>query len=331
MCQNYPGAVRRKRDIDPINLRVNRAITPPPEVTDNLNDTLKELGVKDEVQEVVDQVYKVSAKALKNARAKYCNVSKTGLRISEEKVNRNKTNPDILGIVEAIAEYAKNMVDSAVANLTEFCAASEDIEKYQRARCPFFNGKSCPQTYRSTKSGPVRYSTQHRPVYIMSTKNEGNPYRNVPYMPLREGAASNTTEVTGKRRKRDVGSTTETFVEHTTVSEGRRRDDVTRVIIQRSKHDETTVVNEKNDSSRQKRLVEATIENLYSKSGRKDFTKVIHQRSEKDSTTDKNVRHDQHDEELPKDDGKPGTSPKKSAGASEGEQSPHETHRRNYK
>ncbi|XP_028160923.1 uncharacterized protein LOC114353216 [Ostrinia furnacalis] len=238
LCQNYPGVARKKREVTEGNLRVNRDITPPPEgASEQINNSLKDLGIEDEVQDVVDQVYKVSSKALRNARAKYCNVTKPDLRVSEEKFNRNNSNPDILGIIETIADYARNMVDNAVANLTEFCRTSEDLNMYQRARarCPFYGARDCPVSYKSTKSGPVRYSTQHRPVYFQSTKNDGRPYR--PQFARTGNETGNSTEGVGSRKKRHAEIPTKADD-----AEARRRDEeVTTVENQRRSDNDTNI------------------------------------------------------------------------------------------
>lgn len=279
LCQNYPGVARRKREaVTVVNLRVNREITPPPhepfgnlkDASGTFNDSLKNLGIENEVQEVVDLVYKVSSKALRNARVKYCNASKPHLRAAEENTPKNttKNKPDVLGIIQAIADYAQKIVAVATANLTEFCAESENIDAYQlvRSRCPFFNAHDCPQTYRSTKSGRVKASTQHRPVYIMSTNNDGNPFYHVEYGRAgnqTEGGANGTTP--GSRRKREAESTTEALKSNKnavlkaneTNNEGNKTktqarrddDDVTRVISVRSKDDSTTESQRRNEAS----------------------------------------------------------------------------------
>lgn len=221
ICQSYPGARRKREVTEETNLRVNRDIFPPPkDVSEHVNNSLRELGIEDEVQDVVDQVYKVSSKALRNARAKYCNGSKTDLRASEEKVPRNGSN-DILGIIETIADYARNMVDNAVANLTEFCRSSENVEMYQRVRCNMFGGRECPMKYRSTKSGPVRYSTQHRPYIIQSTRNEGRPYKPAFVNHLRAGNDTEPTTESVRRKRHAEGAEDE--------NKGRKDEDATTI------------------------------------------------------------------------------------------------------
>ncbi|KAM3955520.1 LOW QUALITY PROTEIN: uncharacterized protein ACR2FA_010557 [Aphomia sociella] len=212
LCQNYPGVARKKREVENIrSLRVNPNITPPDtltafknesdeKITEESNDkddkTVKELGIEEELQRVVDQVYKVSSLALSNAKIKYCNTTKTELRTASD-----KNNPDILGIIEIVTNYAKNMVEHATTNMTQFCQASDSIESYQRARCSYYGGADrCPQSYRSTKSGPVRYSTQHRPVYAQSTKHDNRDIK-ISYINIRSG---NKSEEVDARRKREV-------------------------------------------------------------------------------------------------------------------------------
>jgi hypothetical protein len=250
LCQRYPGVARKKRDVDGYsehtNLRMNRDITPPDETQEPGNNSLKALGIANEVQAIVDEVYKVSSKALRNARAKYCNVSKSDLRTIDN-AESNGTKPDIIGIIESITNYAKNMVDRAVGNLTEFCAASGSFDMYERARCPYYNGRPCPQTYRSTKSGAVKYSTQHRPVYVQSTKNVGGAWRHKQYG--RMGTSNNTensTDDTKSRSKRDV------MDEGTTVSIARTIKDLG--VAQKSNHTENKTV----ENVRQKRSAGTT-------------------------------------------------------------------------
>ncbi|KAJ0169702.1 hypothetical protein K1T71_014887 [Dendrolimus kikuchii] len=110
---------------------------------------------------------------------------------------------DILRIVAAINDFAKAMVDNALRNLTEFCSSSKSVEFYQRAGCSWNDGSDrCRQTYRSTKSGPVRHLTQHRPVYIQSTKHDR---RGLPKNFVHFGRrASETNQTTEARRKRSA-------------------------------------------------------------------------------------------------------------------------------
>lgn len=249
LCQSYPGVARKKRDTDSSimssrrpesdrkkrdtshsdmtsktpeidnkksdveevvtkSLRVNPAITPPPNIEKN---TLTELGIDEAVQDVVDQVNKVSALALKNARIKYCDNtdSKPILRTADVKEN---TDVDLLGIIEVITKYAQGMVGNAVANLTKFCEESKSIDEYQRARCSWNDGSDrCRQSYRSTKSGAVKYSTQHRPVYIQSTNHRllGHGKKIYDHMFRAGNDTDDTTtesEPSSVRRKRDTES-----------------------------------------------------------------------------------------------------------------------------
>lgn len=240
LCQSYPGVARRKRDaeddayalgdreptlepverkkreIDPDDmatksLRVNPDITAPPLVnkSEDITKTLKELGIDEAVEDIVDQVYKISSLALKNARAKYCNNTndksddiKIGRQGDDKKAGNSS---DILGVIELVADFAKGMVDHAIQNLTKFCENSGALESYQRYSCDLgFRDPRCRKTYRSTKSGEVRYSTQHRPVLLQYTKHVGG---RKPHSFARQGnATDNTKEPTSSsaRRKRDL-------------------------------------------------------------------------------------------------------------------------------
>ncbi|XP_073966312.1 uncharacterized protein [Choristoneura fumiferana] len=189
LCHQYPGNNRRKREAEVTqNLRVNRDITPPPEVTQNKNiskevsGTLKDLGIAEEVQSVVDDVYKISAKALANARLKYCNETKASLRNGED-----GQKPDILGIIEIVADYAQSMVDHATGNLSMFCEKSDSMDVYQRHCVWNDNHQACKNYKVSTKSGDVMYSTQHRPAVIRSTWNVGGMAKVPKYRPWRSG------------------------------------------------------------------------------------------------------------------------------------------------
>ncbi|KAF9821534.1 hypothetical protein SFRURICE_014298 [Spodoptera frugiperda] len=230
------GLLRGKRDIGitepPANksLRVNRNITPPPllvnlpEATplsetqiDNTTDTgidganhitesLNSLGIANETDDIIEQVYKVSALALKNARDKYCNTTENTSEIIKpvDNTERKKVSnsSDILGILEVIADYAKSMVDHAIQNLTTFCESSKSIEEYQR-QCRYTGPNSrCPKTYRSTKGGAVKFSTQHYPVYKQQTKHDGRPVK-ASYVKFRRNDDSVTTPLK-VRRKREV-------------------------------------------------------------------------------------------------------------------------------
>ncbi|XP_052748441.1 uncharacterized protein LOC113520895 isoform X2 [Galleria mellonella] len=218
LCQNYPGVARKKRDVEENrSLRVNPNITPPPDMVDDFkkrsentedsntkvaDETLKELGIEDELQNIIEQVYKISSLALNNVRLKYCNKSEPEVPKLRIGINAEKNNADLLGIVEIVTNYARNMVERAVANLTQFCQESGTIEGYQRARCSWHESNRCLETYKSTKSGPVMYSTQHRPVYFQSTKHDSRDLPK-PFINLRSDNGNNETEAI-RRRKRHV-------------------------------------------------------------------------------------------------------------------------------
>lgn len=233
LCQSYPGVARKKRDIEPDidmssknpeidikkrdaeeevtkSLRVNPNITPPP---NTVKDTLKELGIDEAVQDVIEQVYKVSALALKNARKKYCNDndSKPILR-TVDLHQQERNNTVVQGIIEVIANFTQSIVDNAVANLTKFCVESETIDVYQRSGCSWNDGSDrCRQSYRSTKSGAVKYSTQHRPVYIQSTNHrQVGQGRHIYDHMFRSGndtdKVTTESEPSSVRRKRDTES-----------------------------------------------------------------------------------------------------------------------------
>lgn len=171
------------------SLRINPNITPPPHV--QLISLNAELGIADGLQELVDNVFKLSKMALNNAREKYCFNNTVGIKPSTRSKETNATDSDILGIIDVVIQYVNGMVNHAKSNLTEFCLESESIDRYSRYGCYSGSGRPCPQTYRSTKSGPVQHSTQHRPTYYQSTKVTSQ-YRNI-YDPH-----------TGYRRKRSV-------------------------------------------------------------------------------------------------------------------------------
>lgn len=168
LCHMYPGVPlvdRKKRSVDletTRSLRVNPDITPPPEtIPKELQDTLTNLDIEADVQKIVEEVFTLSNKALINTRGKYCNVSKEVLRSNGEPV-------DIHGIIQIVADYAQNMVDHAISNLTSFCAESDSIEKYQRQVC-----RGCEKPYYSTKVFKPYPSTKHRPYIVQSTKHVG--------------------------------------------------------------------------------------------------------------------------------------------------------------
>ncbi|XP_047522316.1 uncharacterized protein LOC125061124 [Pieris napi] len=212
LCQHYPGIIRKKRNIDvdhTRSLRVNPDITPPPEnLTEEVSKSIKDLGIHNEVQNIIEDVYKITSLALKNARIKYCNDTKELLR-SDSKREDKSPKTDILGIIEVITEYTQNIVDNALANLTEFCETSQSMDKYVRSRCSWYdkqNGR-CRQYFKSTKFGAVKYSTQHRPVYIQSTKHQGRAViYNYAHMGYRAGPENSTDNQSIERTKRSVAS-----------------------------------------------------------------------------------------------------------------------------
>ncbi|VVC90758.1 unnamed protein product [Leptidea sinapis] len=184
LCRKYPN-FRRKRDVSVESirsLRVNPEITAPPELPANISETIKNLDLTDEVNEIVQKVHMLTATALKNARVKYCNGTKDELRSSS---NATNVKPDVLGIVELVAAYTENVVENAIANMTEFCQTSETLETYLRASCSFYdsNNGRCRQYFRSTKSGAVKHSTQHRPTYYYHTRHEGRT-KNSNFLPI---------------------------------------------------------------------------------------------------------------------------------------------------
>ncbi|CAK1553294.1 unnamed protein product [Leptosia nina] len=209
LCQHYPGIIRKKRDTElevTRSLRVNPEITPPPaNVSEVLSKSIKDLGIVDEVQNIIEDVYKLTALALKNARVKYCNETKDTLR-TDSKTEDRESKTDILGIIEIITDYTQTIVDNAVSNLTEFCEVSESIDKYARVRCSWYDiqNNRCGNYYKSTKSGAVKYSTQHRPVYYQSTKHKGRAVvYNYAHMGFRAGAElENATENTNSSRQK---------------------------------------------------------------------------------------------------------------------------------
>ncbi|XP_063630996.1 uncharacterized protein LOC134802324 [Cydia splendana] len=220
LCHMYPGVplVRKKRSVDletTRSLRVNPDITPPPEtnVPKEIQGTLKNLDIEADVQKIVEEVFKLSNKALINARGKYCNASKDVLRSAGVPV-------DIHGIIQLVADYAQDMVDHAVSNLTSFCAESDSIEKYQRQRCG-----GCQKNYYSTNIYNRYASTKHRPIILQSTKHEGGlpkrPYDRTPYYLRAQEAPksqndtkdaeddSKSSKDGGERMKRSIREVTE--------------------------------------------------------------------------------------------------------------------------
>ncbi|CAG4974050.1 unnamed protein product [Colias eurytheme] len=196
LCKQYPGVVRKKRDLENArSLRVNPDITPPPENVTIISQSIKDLGIVNELENIVQDIYKLTALALDNARRKYCNETKEILRTDRK--SGIDTKPDIFGIIELITEYTKNIVDDAMGNLTQFCEESESVDRFFRSRCGWYNSNNnrCPQYFKSTKSGRVKYSTQHRPVYHQSTKHEGRAVvYNYDHSGLRNGSEINGTD-----------------------------------------------------------------------------------------------------------------------------------------
>lgn len=236
LCQSYPGVARKKReaggyavnnqehtakpvvrqkrnvDIDGSvskNLRVNPNITPPPEIrSQDMTTILKELGINDEVQDIVDQVFKVSSLALKNAREKYCNNnSDVSLPTMLDRKARDSYR-DILGIVEVVGDFTKSMVDNALKNITRLCGDPEAIYITRDYGC-LVNGKEpkCRNFYKSTKSGAAHYSTNHNLLIEQSTSHDGGKKLGTQY-----GRAKNATEEgesISVRRKRELEFMTE--------------------------------------------------------------------------------------------------------------------------
>ncbi|XP_063899245.1 uncharacterized protein LOC110378640 [Helicoverpa armigera] len=290
LCQSYPGVARRKREVEPPtnkSLRVNPEITPPPTVlssqkvqpmalaeavpieetpqdgSEYINANLDALGISNETEKIIEQVYKVSALALKHAREKYCNkTSNTTVEVDDKKPDNVKRSnaSDILGILEVIADYAKSMVDNAVANLTSFCETSESIETYQR-QCKFGYDSRCPKTYRSTKSGAVRYSTNHRPYIKQQTRHEGVENRySYDKMHRREGDDT-TPSLTPNRKKRDVTNPEEDKLKAV--------NELTEVQIENTTNDMKVSTTE-DDKKAERRFFEETRYNNNKKKYRKD-------------------------------------------------------------
>ncbi|XP_047543093.1 uncharacterized protein LOC125075396 [Vanessa atalanta] len=195
ICKSYPSS-RRKRQVDVEivrSLRVNPNITPPPDknLTDELTNDLEDLGIENEAQDLLEQVHRITAKALENARKKRCNDT-------DLKIESNTIPHDVASIMEATVLYVKEVVNKALRNSKAFCNNTNSIELFQRARCgsPY----RCPVSYKSTKSGRVEYSTQHRPFIRQSTKHYGKDGRPQFVKWLR---TSNITE-NKRRRKRDL-------------------------------------------------------------------------------------------------------------------------------
>lgn len=205
ICRNFP-AVRRKREIDFAtvgSLRVNPEITPPPDtnnqenLTDELTNNLKELGIEEEVQLLIEQIHKVTATALTNAKLKHCNTTKNG--------SGDNKKADLKEIIYKVNEYARAVVQNALTNMTVFCDDANSMEKFQIGRCQWGPNSRCPVYFRSTMPGPVKYSTQHRPLIRQSTKHEGRGIKHqyVPWLRSQNG----TEEKNLTRAKRDANQT----------------------------------------------------------------------------------------------------------------------------
>ncbi|XP_069364460.1 uncharacterized protein PF3D7_1120600-like [Maniola hyperantus] len=218
ICKKYPS-VRRKRelkiDLDIVqNLRINRAISPPPEnnLTDDITDNIKDLNIDEEVQDLIEQVHKITAAALENERVNICNNTNITTRKSDTNVSETQhisndksvvTN-DIIKIIEVVIHYVKAVVNNAKANLTVFCDATNSLELFQRSKyCGWGSNNRCPKSYKSTKSGLVQHSTKHRPFIRQSTKHGGNG-KNVKYDHWLRSDNSTQEAINATRRKRDV-------------------------------------------------------------------------------------------------------------------------------
>lgn len=206
LCQNYPGVARRKREIDLSktgpSLRVNRDITPPTELTQDktqASTALAELGIENEAREIIEKIDQLSTVALRNARVKYCNITSTNLRSTGDVDIKDS---DLLGTLRLLKDYAGAIVDHAVEDSNSFCEAPDSTDQYLRARCNRPDSR-CRNIYRSTKSGNVRHSTQHRPTYPYPTRYPPRPKVFDP-ISFRSG---NNSEVDDKvRTKREIAT-----------------------------------------------------------------------------------------------------------------------------
>ncbi|XP_046976013.1 uncharacterized protein LOC124542124 [Vanessa cardui] len=196
VCKSYPSSRRKRQaNVEIVrSLRVNPNITPPPDgnLTDGLSKDLEGLGIENEAQELLEQIHRITAKALENTRIKRCN--ETDVKF----VNNSIIPHDVASILEATVLYIKSVVNKALQNSTAFCNITNSIELFQRARCN--SGYRCPLSYKSTKSSRVEYSTQHRPLVRQSTKHYGKDRKPQFSLWLR---TSNITENNG-RQKRDL-------------------------------------------------------------------------------------------------------------------------------
>lgn len=157
-----------------------------------------------------------------HARNKYCNKSKASLRTADEKPALKPA--FVSDIVWAIVTYTKSTVDKALLNLTEFCEDAHAIGYYQRASCPFFDKIRCPQTYRSTKFGRIKASTQHRPIILQSTKHAAqNKKQNIFESMFRSSNLSQELFEEPKVINESVPEATEAGISLTDTSEASRR------------------------------------------------------------------------------------------------------------
>lgn len=231
ICKNYP-AQRRKREIviDSQSLRVNRDITVPPENLTEEHKADEDLGIENELLNLLEQVQKVTLMAINNTRIKHCG----GTKEMSNNQQVLKSTVDMTKVVETIKDYTKSVIQNLKANLTAFCdTENKDIER-GRWRC---EPQYCPSAYRSTKSGRVKYSTQHRPIIKQSTKHEG-PGRRPQYDNwLRtDNATVNVTDVTDNvtvtnRRRRALTAVNESTDTKSTDTDITKVENVTEVAL----------------------------------------------------------------------------------------------------
>ncbi|XP_072946625.1 uncharacterized protein [Epargyreus clarus] len=211
LCQIYPGVARKKRQVD-INLRVNRNITPPPNknLSDHVLNIINELGIRKEIEDVIEEVYKTVSVAVDNARAKHCNSTKEAsqqraLRSHKDIIGSSTSDTSVADIIDVVAKFSQSFVADAIANLTHFCVTMDAVDAYERTSCHFGSeDPRCPLYYRSTKSGNGKYYTQHRPVHYLSTKHVGH---RTEYHYGRSGNNTddmNITAVNATRKKREA-------------------------------------------------------------------------------------------------------------------------------
>ncbi|CAH0731125.1 unnamed protein product, partial [Brenthis ino] len=177
ICKNYP-VLRKKREINITlgSLRVNRNITAPPEnLTDELTQSINELGITNELQKLIEHVHKITAVALENARIKHCNNSKEKTDNNNENNAFNPTN-DITKVIEVVKDYAESVIKKVETNLTAFCDSTDSIDIFHIGRCRG-NENRCPGYYKSTKSDQMKYSTQYRPYIVRSTRHDGKGHK----------------------------------------------------------------------------------------------------------------------------------------------------------